>query len=74
LPSKTKTKVREANFSTAYAEVGLVLKHMDDINLLYLKPMRLQEEQNAFRKAADYLGKAYARLNKRIEISRKLNS
>jgi hypothetical protein len=47
---------------------------MEDINLLFLKPMRLEEEQNAFRKAAEYLSKAYARLNKRIEISKELNA
>jgi hypothetical protein len=66
-------KVRESNFEEASLELGKVLRHIEDIKLLYLKPMRLQEEQNAIKKASDYLSKAYNRLNKRIEISREMN-
>jgi hypothetical protein len=68
-----KNLIRENNLQSAYKEVLELIQHLEDINLLYFKPMRLQEEQNGFRKAMQYIGKVQARLNKRIEISRALN-
>lgn len=68
-----KVSVRQSNFRNAQQELQRVVQQLKDIELLYLKPMKLHEEINALGKADGYIGKAISRLTKRIELSTFLN-
>jgi hypothetical protein len=74
LPKQPSSKVREANFQDAQLEVTRAVQHLEDIKVLYFRPMRMTEEIRTTDKALSYLTKVVQRLTKRIEISQKLNS
>ena len=67
------SNITSKNLVNAQTELRKVIGVIADVQKLYLKPARLNEENRATTRAIDNLNRAIQRMEKRIEILRELD-